>query len=131
MQFMSDGRDSAKALAILLPAMTISTALFVFNVERILDLWGELYRKCTIWLQRSMQRHPRNDWKARATALREDEHIGKAPIRKAKKRSSGWVYLFYMAEYLALTLPISELATTLGYIVVGEWLLKIRSGSCV
>jgi hypothetical protein len=56
-----------------------------------------------------MRGHRRRGWKARAVALQEDEAMTKAPMRRATRQSSGWVYVFFVMEYLFVTLPVAEI----------------------
>ena len=113
MQIMGNTPAAARTFAITLPAITVGTALFVFNLESVLNIWSTVTEQLTDWLRLRMRQHRRKDWKVRAIALREDIALSRAPVRKARRQSSGWVYLLFLLEYVFVALPISEIMTGL------------------
>jgi hypothetical protein len=98
---------------ITLPAITLGTALFVLNLEHLLNIWNSITVHCAIWLRLRMRQHRRKDWKNRAIALQEDIAVARAPVRKAQRQSSGWVYLLFLLEYGLVGLPINEIKAAL------------------
>jgi hypothetical protein len=113
MQILDKTPTVVNAFAIAVPCITLGTALFVFNLEHLLNIWTSLTCHCTTWLRLRMRQHRRKDWKDRAIALHEDIAVARAPVRKAQRQSSGWVYLLFLSEYLFVALPVGEIAAVM------------------
>ena len=107
MQFLEGGPITTRAFAITVPLITLVTALAIFNLQNILDSFHAMAGNMTSGLRHLMLHHRRKDWKSRAIALHEDMAT-QAPVRKATRQSSGWVYSLFLAEYLTITLPVNE-----------------------
>jgi hypothetical protein len=115
MQFIGNSRYFVTAFAIALPSITVFTALLVFNLEMLLNTFSAFSEKSGYWLRQNMKSHRRRDWTARAIALQEDEAMTKAPVRRATKQSSGWIYTLFVLEFVFVTLPVSEIVMFLKY----------------
>jgi hypothetical protein len=115
MQFIGSSRHFVNAFAIALPSITVFFAFLVFNLETILCAFSTFSENSAYWLRKKMRGHRRRGWKARAVALQEDESITKAPVRRATKQSSGWMYVFFVLEFLFVTLPVAEIVHFLNY----------------
>src|ERR1700712_1414790 len=115
MQFIGNSRYFVTAFAVALPAITVFTALLVFNLQMLLDALSSFSEKFTYWLRRNMRSHRRRDWTKRAIALQEDEAMTRAPMRRATKQSSGWVYAFFVLEFVLVTRPVTEIVVFLSY----------------
>jgi CorA-like Mg2+ transporter protein len=113
MQIMTPTSHAHTAFAISLPSITIGTALLVFNLEHILNFWTSLTENWATWLRHGMRQHRRKDWRERAIALHEDDELTRAPVRKAMRQSSGWVYLLFLLEYILVALPVGEIGAAM------------------
>ncbi|OCL14354.1 hypothetical protein AOQ84DRAFT_435718 [Glonium stellatum] len=130
MQIMGNSSKASTAFAITLPAITLGTAILVFNLQNMLDTFNNISEQCTMWLRQRMRHHRRKGWKDRAIALHEDEAVTRAPVRKAQRQSSGWVYAFFMLEYLFVSLPASEIIVALSFIgLLKEGQVTVRFGA--
>lgn len=113
MQILSNSPAVITAFVISVPTITLGTALLIFNLELLLDTWTAMADYCTGWLRLCMRQHRRNDWKDRAIALHEDTTVAQAPVRKAQRQSSGWVYLLFLLEYVLVALPVGEIGVAM------------------
>ena len=130
MQIMGNSSKVTTAFAITLPAITLGTALLVFNLQNMLDTFNTFSEQCTMWLRQRMRHHRRKGWKDRAIALHEDEAVARAPVRKARRQSSGWAYALFMLEHLFVSLPVSEIIITLSYVgLLKEGQVTVRFGA--
>ena len=130
MQIMGNSSKATTAFAITLPAITLGTALLVFNLQNMLDTFITFSEQCTMWLRQRMRHHRRKGWKDRAIALHEDEAVTRAPVRKARRQSSGWVYALFMLEHLFVSLPVSEIIIALNYVgLLKEGQVTVRFGA--
>ncbi|OCK75586.1 hypothetical protein K432DRAFT_429309 [Lepidopterella palustris CBS 459.81] len=128
MQIVGNSSKAVTAFAISLPAITLGTAFLVFNMQNLLDTFSAFSDQCTRWLRQSMRYHRRQDWKERAIALHEDEAMTRAPVRKARRQSSGWVYVFFMLEHLFVAVPVAEILAALRYVGFSRERADTRSG---
>ncbi|KAF2104083.1 hypothetical protein NA57DRAFT_50929 [Rhizodiscina lignyota] len=110
MQIIGNSTSTVHIFAAVLPAITVVTALFVFNLHNVVNAWELFTDYISSWLRSSMKEHRRGDWQRTAIALHEDMNASKAPVRKAQKRSSAWVYLVFIIEALIVSLPVGELS---------------------
>jgi hypothetical protein len=113
MQILGNSPAVIAAFVISVPTITLGTALFIFNLELLLDMWTAIADYCTGCLRLRMRQHRRNDWKDRAIALHEDTTVARAPVRKAQRQSSGWVYLLFLLEYVLVALPVGEIGVAI------------------
>jgi hypothetical protein len=118
MQILTPSRHVLSAFIISLPTITLGTALLVFNLEHLLKIWTSMTSFLSSLLRLRMRKHRRKDWRDRAIALHEDMAITKAPVRKAQRQYSGWVYLLFLMEYMLITLPVGELAAVMVAIAI-------------
>ena len=114
MQTVLPNRLPMMAFAVTLPAITLSTAFLVFNLEDIVDFSHHAAQNFTRWMRRRMRRHHRANWKKRAEALHEDRAATELPVKKRTRKSTHWMYLIYILEAILVTLPVDELRATLG-----------------
>lgn len=115
MQSIGSSRYFVAAFAIALPSIIVFFTLLVFNLETILYAFSTFSEKTAYWLRKKMRHHRRRGWKTRAVAPQEDEARTKAPMRRATKQSSGWVYVFFVLEYHFVILPVAETVHFLNY----------------
>ncbi|KIX00287.1 uncharacterized protein Z518_10426 [Rhinocladiella mackenziei CBS 650.93] len=109
MQILTPSSRVLTSFIIALPTITLGTALLVFNLEHILKMWTSTTSFCSSFLRLRMRAHRRKDWRDRAIALHEDLAVSKPPVRKAQRQYSGWIYLFFLMEYVLVAFPVSEL----------------------
>jgi hypothetical protein len=118
MQFMGSGIRQTIAFSIALPAITLITALLVFNLQMLLDGFSAISEQSTGWLRSNMKAHRRLGWKSRAIALQEDRIMRRAPVRRARRQASGWVYAMFVLEFILTTIPVAEIIEFLKFIRV-------------
>lgn len=116
MQFMGSSNGFIYAFASVLPAVTVLTALFVFNMENIITLWERSGDAMGGWLRRAMSRNNRGVWHGRAIALEQDLAASRAPVRKAQRETTAWTYLAFIFESVLVEIPVSELAKAVSFI---------------
>ena len=130
MQIMGNSSKVTTAFAITLPAITLGTALLVFNLQNMLDTFNAFSEQCTMWLRHRMRHHRRKGWKDQAIALHEDEAVTRTPVRKARRQSSGWAYALFMLEHIFVSLPVSEIIIALSYVgLLKEGQVTVRFGA--
>lgn len=106
---------------ITLPVITIFTTFLVFNLEDIVDFSQHTTQQLTTWMTNHMRQHRRKTWKRRAQALHEDRIATELPVKKRRRKSTRWMYLFYILEAVLVTVPVDEVRSALGF-----WGLRSR-----
>lgn len=109
MQFMGSAKGYLYAFVSVLPAVTVLTALFVFNMQNIILLWERSADAFGHWLRGGMMQNHRKVWHTRAAALEQDLAATRAPIRRLE-RETAWIYPIYMVESVFVAFPVGELA---------------------
>ena len=99
---------------ITLPVITIFTTFLVFNLEDIVDFSQHTTQQLTTWMTNHMRQHRRKTWKRRAQALHEDQTATELPVKKRRRQSTRWMYLFYVLEAVLVTVPVDEVRSALG-----------------
>jgi hypothetical protein len=99
---------------ITLPVITIFTSFLVFNLEDIVDFSQHTMQQLTTWMTNHMRQHRRKTWKRRAQALHEDQTATELPVKKRRRQSTRWMYLFYFLEAVLVTVPVDEVRSALG-----------------
>jgi hypothetical protein len=99
---------------ITLPVITIFTTFLVFNLEDIVDFSQHTTQQLTTWMTNHMRQHRRKTWKRRAQALHEDRIATELPVKKRRRQSTRWMYLFYILEAALVTVPVDEVRSALG-----------------
>jgi hypothetical protein len=110
-----------RVFIITLPIITIVTMFLVFNLEDIVDFTQDTTRRLTIWMMEHMRQHRRSTWKRRAQALHEDRLATELPVKKRRKKTTRWMYFFYILEAILVTIPVDEVRSALGL-----WGLRVR-----
>jgi hypothetical protein len=103
------------------PVITIFTTFLVFNLEDIVDFSQHTTQQLTTWMTNHMRQHRRKTWKRRAQALHEDRIATELPVKKRRRKSTRWMYLFYILEAVLVTVPVDEVRSALGF-----WGLRSR-----
>ena len=103
-----------KDFIITLPVITVFTTLLVFNLEDIVDFSQHTTQQLTTWMTNHMRQHRRKVWKRRAQALHEDRTATELPVKKRRRQSTRWMYLFYILEAILVTVPVDEVRSALG-----------------
>lgn len=98
-----------RSFAIALPAVTIFTALMIFNLHTFLDGWARLTSEVTSAMRQLMRNHQRVEWRRRANALHLDRMAHQTPVKRRPRESSHWFYLVFTIETLLVSLPVHEL----------------------
>jgi hypothetical protein len=112
------GPNTKAAFAISLPVITLAAAILVFNLQNIVTVWSVSTERSSGWLRHLMRRHRHDGWKQQALWLHEDLAATKPPVTKARRRSSAWVYLVFLVEYLLVSVPVGEIAATVRWLSV-------------
>ena len=99
---------------ITLPVITIFTTFLVFNLEDIVDFSQHTTQQLTTWMTNHMRQHRRKTWKRRAQELHEDRIATELPVKKRRRKSTRWMYLFYILEAVLVTVPVDEVRSALG-----------------
>lgn len=103
-----------RAFVVTLPVITIFTTFLVFNLEDIVDFSQHTTQQLTTWMTNHMRQHRRKTWKRRAQALHEDRIATELPVKKRRRKSTRWMYLFYILEAVLVTVPVDEVRSALG-----------------
>src|SRR2546421_9770854 len=115
-----------KTFIITLPAIFIVTALLIFNSQDLVEFFEVTSQRANKALRKRMEQHYRHDWKQTARALQDDRAAIQVPIKKRQRKSSHWVYLLFLLEYIFLTTPANEIRAAIGLYGLQENLEKQR-----
>jgi hypothetical protein len=110
-----------RVFIITLPIITIVTMFLVFNLEDIVDFTQDTTQRLTLWMMEHMRQHRRKTWKRRAEQLHEDRLATELPVKKRRKKTTRWMYFFYILEAILVTVPVDEVRSALGF-----WGLRAR-----
>src|SRR5437868_5516089 len=97
------------AFAVTLPLVTIGTALLVFNLQTMVELWDACSQVITTKMRKFMYNYPRPSWAATAQFLDEDKELSQIPIKKSPRKSGHWVYVLFLIEFALFFIPLHEL----------------------
>lgn len=98
-----------KYFAITLGSISVATALIVFNLHDIVELWNVLAQQSTRLLRAFMRSHHQKYWREAEEDLRADRVARQPPLRKVQKKSTHWVYLLVLLEVFFVYVPVREL----------------------
>ncbi|KKY21564.1 hypothetical protein UCRPC4_g03515 [Phaeomoniella chlamydospora] len=95
-----------KVFIITVPTIFVFTALIIFNLQNIMDLWDFVSSYVTRRLRISMRHH--GSWDRTARSLHYDKITNKAPTSLRGRKSTHWSYVIFLIEALFIHIPVRE-----------------------
>lgn len=97
-----------KVFIITVPVIFVFTAILVFNLQNVIDVWEIVTSQITDSLRRSMRSRRIKRWSSTAKSLHYDKLTNKAPTRRSDRRSTQWSYVWYGVEAIFIHIPVHE-----------------------